>query len=144
MNMVCMSLCIIVLTSYSEFIKGDIVHASLAGTHMIVINSVEVATELLQSRGATYSDRPSSHFHVDLVGWGESPTVMNDGPVVRRFRRHFSQEFGGKPTLGRFTPLINAGLQEFIGKILNESDPSGTLHHHVSAYVYHLATDTRY
>jgi hypothetical protein len=106
---------------------------------MIVINSVDVASKLLQSRGTIYSDRPSSHFHGDLVGWGEVASVMNEGPEVRRFRRHFIQEIGGKHTLGRFTPVIDARIQDFLHNILGEREPTDNLHNHISTYVDRLA-----
>jgi hypothetical protein len=76
---------------------------------------------------------------MDLIGWGEMQSMTNDGPVVRRSRRHFIREIGTKPTIDRFTPIINANIQEFLHKILNESVLDANLHHHVCSYV-HLTT----
>ena len=41
-------------------IQGDIFYLNLLGRPMIVINSIEIARELLDSKGATFSDRPHS------------------------------------------------------------------------------------
>ena len=40
------------------FISGDILHASAFGNHIVVINNVELATELFEKRAQLYSDRP--------------------------------------------------------------------------------------
>ena len=42
-------------------IQGDIFYLDLLGRPMIVINSIEIARELLDSKGATFSDRPHSY-----------------------------------------------------------------------------------
>ncbi len=38
--------------------KGDLVHASALGQHIIIINSVKTAFELFEKRSHIYSDRP--------------------------------------------------------------------------------------
>jgi hypothetical protein len=38
--------------------KGDLMHASVSGQHVIIINSVKTATELFEKRSHIYSDRP--------------------------------------------------------------------------------------
>jgi hypothetical protein len=38
--------------------SGDIVYSRVLGQHIIIINSIEVARELLDRRSAIYSDRP--------------------------------------------------------------------------------------
>lgn len=37
---------------------GDLVHLNVAGQHVMILNSLEVAQDLLNRRGANYSDRP--------------------------------------------------------------------------------------
>lgn len=39
---------------------GDLVHLSALGQSIVIINSYEVANELLSKRAALYSDRPKS------------------------------------------------------------------------------------
>ena len=39
-------------------IKGDLVHASALGQHIIVVNSVKTANELFEKKSHIYSDRP--------------------------------------------------------------------------------------
>jgi hypothetical protein len=37
---------------------GDIMHITILGAHIIVINSAEIATEILEKRSGNYSSRP--------------------------------------------------------------------------------------
>ena len=37
---------------------GDVVHISALGKHIIILNSVKAANDLLERRSAIYSDRP--------------------------------------------------------------------------------------
>lgn len=46
------------LTINDSYLIGDILHASAFGTHVVIINSQQIADELLERRGAKYSDRP--------------------------------------------------------------------------------------
>ncbi|KAF8509202.1 cytochrome P450 [Hysterangium stoloniferum] len=48
---------------YEEYTKwretyGDIIHMEVLGKHIVIINSVDVANDLLERRSAIYSDRP--------------------------------------------------------------------------------------
>lgn len=40
--------------------KGDLVHIKLFQSHLIVVDSVEVAMDLMDKRSAIYSDKPAS------------------------------------------------------------------------------------
>ena len=46
--------------TYSNWGKthGDVVHVTTFGIHIIILNSIEACTELLERRSAIYSDRP--------------------------------------------------------------------------------------
>lgn len=38
--------------------KGDLVHMRVFGQHIVIVNSVETATDLFEKRSKLYSDRP--------------------------------------------------------------------------------------
>ncbi|KAL0958265.1 hypothetical protein HGRIS_000418 [Hohenbuehelia grisea] len=64
---------------------GDIVYINVLGTPNLILGSLEAATDLLETRGNIYSDRPRAVMAGELVGWdrglGYSP-----GPPSTRFR----------------------------------------------------------
>jgi hypothetical protein len=41
-----------------RIIKGDLIHASALGQHIVIVNSVKTAIELFEKRSHIYSDRP--------------------------------------------------------------------------------------
>ncbi|KAM5530763.1 hypothetical protein V8D89_015570 [Ganoderma adspersum] len=107
---------------------GDIIGLQLPGNQtLLILNSVEAATELLDKRAATYSDRPKSPI-VDLIGWSWNTPLVPYGEEWRRTRRASWQHFTSKampkhhPTLlqesRRFLRLLHAEpdrLRELLG-----------------------------
>lgn len=110
-------------------IYGDIVHAHVAGTHMIILNSYEVAMEMLAKKGANYSDRPPSFFASELVGWKNGTALRNDGPQLKEIRRLFAQEIGTKDRLERFAPMTQVKVARFLCRLLDEKQPEKLLSH---------------
>ncbi|KAJ6508461.1 cytochrome P450 [Mycena sanguinolenta] len=56
--------------TYTEWGKqyGDVVHAQAFGQHILILNSVKAATELLEKRAIIYSDRSTIPM-IPLMGW---------------------------------------------------------------------------
>lgn len=56
---------------FAEWAKtyGSIVHLSVFGRSIVLLSSPEVITDLLEKRGAIYSDRPILHFAGEMVGY---------------------------------------------------------------------------
>ncbi|KNZ77800.1 Cytochrome P450 1A1 [Termitomyces sp. J132] len=46
--------------TYSEWAKkyGDLIHINVLGVHLIIINSEDIANELIEKRSSNYNDRP--------------------------------------------------------------------------------------
>lgn len=49
------------------FPLGDVMHLKVLSHNIIVLNSVEAATDLLEKRSALYSDRPTMTVYVEWV-----------------------------------------------------------------------------
>ncbi|KAF7346475.1 hypothetical protein MSAN_01875600 [Mycena sanguinolenta] len=80
--------------TYTEWGKqyGDVVHAQMLGKHVVILNSVKAATDLLEKRATIYSDRPTMPI-VPLTGWGFNLTFMSHTDEWRERRRLFHQHF---------------------------------------------------
>ncbi|KAL4259182.1 cytochrome P450 family protein [Pleurotus pulmonarius] len=62
---------------------GDVIHLEALGNHIVVLDSVEAANDLLEKRSANYSDRP--HILVfDIVGMNDIVLM----PYGESFRKH--------------------------------------------------------
>ncbi|KAF7365091.1 Cytochrome p450 [Mycena venus] len=81
-------------TTYTKWGKeyGDLVHLQVFGDHILIVNSLEAAVELLEKRGQIYSDRPTIPM-VNLMGWDFTLTGMLYTEKFRQSRRMFYQHF---------------------------------------------------
>ena len=52
---------VIAVDSHFEQIPGDIMSIQILGQTVVIINSVQIARNLLEKRGSNYSDRPVVH-----------------------------------------------------------------------------------
>jgi len=105
---------------------------SALGLHIIVLNDIEVAKDLLDRRSAIYSDRPKMTMAGELCGWNR-PLVMHQyDDVFKEFRRAFFQLFGTRQTLEEFYPLFESEAHILMKRILAKPDAFPT---HLRKYV---------
>ena len=45
-----------------DCLESDVIYVNLLGTPAIILSSLKAAVDLLEKRGAKYSDRPPFHF----------------------------------------------------------------------------------
>ncbi|KAH9477961.1 Cytochrome P450 monooxygenase 208 [Psilocybe cubensis] len=77
----------------SPLMKGDILHASAFGSHVIIVNNRQMADELFDRRAVKHSDRPSLPA-LDLSGMTSyNLGVMRYGDKWRLRRKHALQIF---------------------------------------------------
>jgi cytochrome P450 len=74
---------------------GNIVYSRVLGQHIIIINSIEVARELLDKRSATYSDRPLLQANEEF-GISFNTAYLPYGETLRIHRKLFYQAFGAE------------------------------------------------
>ncbi|PSR76829.1 hypothetical protein PHLCEN_2v8210 [Hermanssonia centrifuga] len=84
---------------------GGIVYAKLFRNPAIVINSVEIARDLMEKRSAKYSDRPVFTLLEELLGWKCMPTQMQYGERYRKHRKWMQDTFLSKPVLLSYQPI---------------------------------------
>ncbi|KAI0674628.1 cytochrome P450 [Trametes maxima] len=75
---------------------GDVVGTTVLGQHTLILGSVRAANDLLDTKGAIYSDRPNAIMAGELVGWDRGLGYAHgpDNPRFREFRRLFQQSIG--------------------------------------------------
>lgn len=77
---------------------GPVVHLRALTRHLVILNTPEAATELLDRRNTIYSDRPRFPMG-ELMGWWWNTGLMPYGPWWRQHRRvlrHFFSEGASK------------------------------------------------
>ncbi|EIN12999.1 cytochrome P450 [Punctularia strigosozonata HHB-11173 SS5] len=97
---------------------SPIVYFKLLGKDMLVINSLEVAMELLDSRGAIYSDRPSSTMFGDLLDRRNSVFFVKYGSDrFRQYRRLLNSQLNPRAA-STYVPLQVEELRKFLRGLL--------------------------
>ncbi|KAK7472778.1 hypothetical protein VKT23_000886 [Stygiomarasmius scandens] len=72
---------------------GSVVHASIFGSSLIILNTMDAVQDLLEKKSAIYSDRPRFVLLSELMGWHNASTHVRYGPRFRKHRRFIHQTF---------------------------------------------------
>jgi hypothetical protein len=96
---------------------GDIFFLTVLRQTMIIFNSVKVAEDLLDVRGAIFSDRPVIPMGGELCAFNNALTLSQYGDRVRRERKLFHRLFGTHLATTRFAPLISTEIHKLLRNI---------------------------
>ncbi|KAF7333765.1 Cytochrome P450 [Mycena venus] len=102
---------------------GDIYSLTVFGKTLIVVNSVEVADDLLNACGANFSDRPVRPVGGTLAGFDNALPLVQYGDRMRKERKHFHQLFGTQAAIKQFIPLLSTEVHNLLRNIV--SNPNG-------------------
>ena len=103
-------------TGYSS--AGNIIHLSVFGRPIIVLDSANAALDLLERRSSIYSDRPRMPMGGELVGWEHNMALT---PYSTRWRetRRLAQGVIGPRAVGVFHGLQESACTKFLGRVLD-------------------------
>ncbi|KAI0827782.1 cytochrome P450 [Trametes gibbosa] len=105
---------------------GDVIHLSVLGRSIIILNSVEATTDLLEGRFGIYSDRPDFPL-MDMVGHHWNFGLMPYGKQGRDLRRLFSSKYTSSASLRTFYDAQRATMSRLLQNLLR--DPKGFEEH---------------
>ncbi|KAJ7610063.1 cytochrome P450 [Roridomyces roridus] len=106
---------------WSKECDSDIIHLNLAGTSVIVLNSLKATDDLLEKRSSIYSDRPDQPMVKDLMGWYFNIALMKYGDDWRAHRRLFNKAFNIQ-TARNYEPYELAGAHRLLKRFLHTPD----------------------
>ncbi|KAF8215387.1 cytochrome P450 [Mycena galopus ATCC 62051] len=101
---------------------GDIFSLNVLGKTMIIVNSVKVAEDLLDVRGANFSDRPVIPMGGELAGLNNAVALCHDGARVRTERKLFHQLFGTQIAIKQFIPLLSTEVHKLLRNLVLNPD----------------------
>ena len=101
-------------------------YISLVGRPTVIINSVSVASDLLDKRGSIYSDRPQMP-SFELIGYANMLPFVKYGDRSREHRRMISQVIGSHSLVEQFALLQERATHAFLGRLM--AHPEGLLDH---------------
>ncbi|KIK54564.1 hypothetical protein GYMLUDRAFT_902959 [Collybiopsis luxurians FD-317 M1] len=91
--------------TYFEWTKvfGDVVYVSALGQSIVILNSAQAISDLLEHRGAVYSDRVKMVMADELVDYGDFAIMMSNDA---RHRVSSTILGGVEPSMGRGTAPV--------------------------------------
>ncbi|KAH9901131.1 cytochrome P450 [Cubamyces lactineus] len=99
--------------NWSKEFDSDIIRLNALGMNIVVANSMEVASELLDRRSAIYSDRPRMVMLGELCGFGNGLAFVPYGSFWKDSRKMARQEFHAAP-VKRFRPTEVKSTRRFL------------------------------
>jgi len=101
---------------------GDITHIEVLGRHIIVLNSVKTAMEMMDRKSTLYSDRPVLPMAGELVGWKDSLPFLPYGDRFRRQRKNFHRVIGSRTAVDVYNEIEEVETHRFLKRVLAKPD----------------------
>ena len=113
-------------------LAGDISSVTVFGQTLVILNSAQAATDILDKKSATYSDRPVLQMGGELVGWKNTLVLLPYGDRFRRFRKIFHSLIGTQSMMKQYHPAEELETRRFLKRVLSKPE---ALSDHVRKYV---------
>ncbi|KIY44622.1 cytochrome P450 [Fistulina hepatica ATCC 64428] len=96
---------------------GDVICLHGLGQHLVILNSLEAAKDLLDKKSAIYSNRPTMTMF-DLSGVNEFLVVMSYTSTFKHRRRLIQQAFGTEAAVRQYFSHIEIDIKNFLKRLL--------------------------
>ena len=100
-----------------SIILGDISHIEIMGKHIVVLNSVKAAIEMLDKKSSKYSDRPILPMCGELVGCKYSLPLLSYGDLFRETRRQFHGSIGTHAAMKAYHDIEQLEVHKFLKRV---------------------------
>ncbi|KZV73583.1 cytochrome P450 [Peniophora sp. CONT] len=97
---------------------GPIMHGSVLGQPLIIVNNLAIATELLEKRATLYSERPTLPMAGELSGWDNVLALQHYDDRWRAYRRHFHSFVGARVALKRHSSLLEYEARLLVQRLI--------------------------
>ncbi|KAJ7704761.1 cytochrome P450 [Mycena rosella] len=104
---------------------GDISSLTMFGQTMVIVNSLKVAEDLLDTRGTNFSDRPVIPMGGELIGFNNSLSLCQYGERVRTERKLFHQLLGTHASIKNLAPLVSSEVHKLLQNLV--LNPAGIM-----------------
>ncbi|KAG2040007.1 cytochrome P450 [Suillus americanus] len=119
---------------------GNIAHIEVMGQHIMVVNSIKTAMDILDKKSTLYSDRPILPVGGELVGWKHSMTLLPDGDLFRRHRRNLHRVIGTRAAVGIYSQIEEVETRRFLKRVLtNPGQLRAHVRHTTGAIILRIA-----
>ncbi|KAI9445986.1 cytochrome P450 [Lactarius indigo] len=116
---------------WSETLGSDVIHVDVMGSHIVILNSIKAANELLEKRSSIYSDRPHLVVLQELAGMDYHLGLAQYGSAWRHSRREF-QAYLSPAELEAYQPLEQQAVHRLLRNLLSSPE-------HFAQHLRHMA-----
>ncbi|KAI3615926.1 cytochrome p450 [Moniliophthora roreri] len=99
---------------------GDIMHLEMLGDHVVILNNVNIANDLLEKRSRIYSSRPYPEV-AEVSGWGFNIAFQPYTDTWRKQRRTYQQHLRPN-SIVELRPIIRKCVGIFLNNLLHTPD----------------------
>ncbi|KAI9453719.1 cytochrome P450 [Lactarius psammicola] len=99
---------------------GDLIQMTILGQPTIIINSPQLAVNMLNKKSAIYSSRPHLTMACDLVGWRNSLVLLKYTDKFKAYRRMFYAVIGTRASVEKFRDTLEEESALMIRRLLND------------------------
>lgn len=103
---------------------GPISSVNALGTRVIIINDLQIAIDLLETRSSIYSNRPVFPFAGEMIGWNRQMILSQYGDRFHLMRKYVKAYLGTKSAIEPYKDMQEVEVKYFLARILD--DPSST------------------
>ncbi|TFK50520.1 cytochrome P450 [Heliocybe sulcata] len=96
---------------------GDVVYVHVFGVALVFLNTTDAAFDLMEKRGAIYSDKPRLVMTGELCGCESMVAFTRYGDKMRRYRRLFQRAFG-PASIKTYFPLLEMESAPFLRRLI--------------------------
>ncbi|CAE6477703.1 unnamed protein product [Rhizoctonia solani] len=125
----------------AEQLKSDIFYLEILGQKLLVLNSAEAASEILDKRSALYSDRPPIPMVTDpaLMNWSKLPSIVRYGDLWRNYRRIMNNWLNVR-AVSQFNDLQERQARLLLQRLLSATDHAEPFEHVKNEFFFAMAS----
>ena len=101
---------------------GDLIQLTVLGQPTIIINSPQLATDILSKKSAIYSSRPHLTMACDLVGWKDVLVLLKYNDKFKACRRMLQGVIGTRASVEKFRDTLEEESALMLRRILDEPE----------------------
>ncbi|KZT19016.1 cytochrome P450, partial [Neolentinus lepideus HHB14362 ss-1] len=106
---------------------GDIISLQVLGQTMVIVNSPQIALDMLEKKNAIYSDRPVLTMADEMVGWKFTLSSSSQSERFRKYRRLIHGIVGTRTSMDEYLPIEEKETRKFLQQTL--ANPGGLVEH---------------
>ncbi|KAH9056253.1 cytochrome P450 [Lactarius vividus] len=99
---------------------GDLIQMTILGQPTIIINSPQLAVDMLNKKSAIYSSRPHLTMACDLVGWRDILVLLKYTDKFKACRRMLHAVIGTRVSVEKFRDTLEEESALMVRRLLNE------------------------